>query len=91
MAEDGGTYLFKDRLQESEEPAVGGRRLSVYLRVCMPANSVGKRGMHPCSEAGHRCLWEATEWSFAILLCLKTEDRPPHSLVQTCALCLMLP
>lgn len=72
MAEDGRTHLFQGRLYEREEPAVGGRRLCVYLRVCTPANSVGKRGVHPCPEAGRRCPWEALEGSSAVLLCLKT-------------------
>lgn len=74
MAEDGGMHLFKDRSyeKEREEHAADGGRVCVYLQVCMPVNSVGKRGVHRCSEAGCRRLWEAIEWSFARFLCLKT-------------------
>lgn len=43
----------------------------LFAGVCACELS-GQKGRAPLFEAGRRCLWEAMEWSFVMLLCLKT-------------------
>lgn len=93
--------LFKDRLCVCERArmrrmvggcvsiAVDGGRVCVYLRVCVPVSSVGRKGRAPLFQGGMEALVEGrgAELCEAAL----PEDHPPGSPLQTCALCLTSP
>ena len=78
----------RERERESEH-AVDGGRVCVYLRVCVPVSSVGRKGRAPLFQGG----MEALVGGCGAELCEAAlpEDHPPRSPLQTCALCLTSP